>query len=434
MERKKVLIITYHWPPSGGITVLRCLKFAKYLRNFGWEPIIFTAKNASYQVVDYHNEKDIPENIELHQVPIFEPINAFKKISGRKKNEALQNITSNSTKKRTLIDKLGMWVRGNFFIPDARYRWIKPSIKYLSLYLEKNPVDAILTDGPPHTNTVIGLELSKKFGIPWLADFQDPWTQVDYYEKLYIGKRADKKHKLLEQEVFQNAQKITIASPTWKKDLESIGAKNVDVIFYGYDEEDFKTYRPIASDKFIIFHGGLLGNDRNPSQLFKALQALIQENPSLRSLIQIELAGEVDIAVIESIKKYNLESNLTLLGMISRKEVMQKYAQSSLLLLPINQAKNAQGRVPGKLFEMLRSQKPILVFGPNNGDVKQIVESKTRGISYEYEDFHGIYQFLKLALDQKQFINFSPEENVDEFSNEQITGKIARYLDEISKR
>jgi hypothetical protein len=177
--------------------VLRCLKIAKYLRDFGWEPIIFTAENAAYQYLDFSNEKDIPEGVEIHKVPIIEPINAFKFFSGRKKDAPLQNITANSAKKKTFIDKLGMWLRGNFFIPDARFMWIKPSVAYLSDYLKNNPVDAIFTDGPPHTNTVIGMRLSQRFGIPWIADFQDPWTQVDYYEDLYIGKRADKKHNAL---------------------------------------------------------------------------------------------------------------------------------------------------------------------------------------------------------------------------------------------
>jgi hypothetical protein len=430
---KKVLIITYHWPPSGGITVLRCLKFVKYLREFGWEPVVFTAENASYQFLDFTNEKDIPEGLEIHKVPIFEPINLFKKLSGRKKNQPLQNITSNSAKKKTIVDTLGMWVRGNFFIPDARYRWIKPSVKYLENYLQNNKIDAILTDGPPHTNTVIGLKLAQKFMIPWLADFQDPWTQVDYYDKLYIGKRADRKHKALEQAVFKTAKKITIASPTWKKDLESIGAKNVDVIYYGFDEPEFEHFQTKESTDFIFFHGGLLGEDRNPISFLNALKQLLIEHPEIRSNVRIKLAGEVDHAVRESIRINDLDGLTEYMGMIPRQQVLEEYAEASMLLLPINKAANAKGRIPGKLFEMLRTGKPILVFGPNDGDVKQIVEEKQLGKSFDYSEELFIYAYLKKALIHNEIGNFNPSQHVSEYSNKAITQKIAGYLDEIAE-
>jgi hypothetical protein len=429
---KKVLIITYHWPPSGGITVLRCLKFVKYLREFGWEPIVFTADNAAYQFLDFGNEKDIPEGIEIHKVPIFEPINAFKKISGRKKNVPLQNITSNSAKKKTVVDKFAMWLRGNFFIPDARYRWIKPSVKYLNNYLQTHTVDAILTDGPPHTNTVIGMRIAQKFALPWLADFQDPWTQVDYYSKLYIGKRADKKHRALEQEVFQTANKITIASPTWKKELEAIGANNVSVIYYGFDEPDFMQYSPEPTPQFNIFHGGLLGEDRNPISFANALSDLFLIYPELKNTVRIRLAGEVDLSVKLTLEKTGLAEITDYLGMISRVDVLKEYASASLLLLPINKAENAKGRVPGKLFEMLRSQRPILVFGPEDGDVKAIVEGKNRGKSFDYDDTRSIYQFLENALVHQLMDNFSANASVSEFSNREITAKIAALLNEIT--
>jgi hypothetical protein len=412
--------------------VLRCLKIAKYLRDFGWEPIIFTAENAAYQYLDYTNEKDIPEGLEIHKVPIVEPINTFKFFSGRKKNAPLQNITANSSRKKTIIDKLGMWVRGNFFIPDARFMWIKPSVSYLSDYLKNNPVDAIFTDGPPHTNTVIGMRLSQRFGIPWLADFQDPWTQVDYYSELYIGKRADKKHNALEQEVFNTAKKITIASPAWKTDLESIGARNVDVLYYGYDEADFEGFQSIKNDVFTIVHAGLLGSDRNPIGFFESLGKLIEQHPDLAANIQIQLAGEVDYSVQQTIEANGLAQVTKYFGMISRQEVLNLYAASSLLLLPVNKAANAKGRIPGKLFELLRTGKPMVVFGPDDGDVKHLVEEKRRGSSFEYMDITSIGMYLEKVLLKSEFENFDPSLSVEEFSNRKLTEKVAHLLDEIA--
>jgi len=427
---KKVLIITYSWPPAGGIGVLRCLKFVKYLRDFGWEPVVLTAENPSYQFLDYDNLNEVPDGIEIHKVPIFEPINAFKKITGRKKDIPLQNITNNSAQKRSIIDKFGMWVRGNFFIPDARSAWIKPCVKYLDHYLEKNQIDAILTDGPPHTNTVIGMRISQKHNIPWLADFQDPWTQVDYYSELYIGKRADRIHRALEQEVFQTAKKITVASPSWKKDLESIGGKNVDVIYYGFDETDFAEFSAKEEDSFIIFHGGLLGQDRNPETFFSVLSDLINLHPVIGNKIKLKFAGEVDLTVVNSLKKYKLLEYTELMGMIPRKQVIKEYEKASLLLLPINKADNAAGRIPGKLFEILRTGKNILVLGPDDGDVKSIVEMEKRGRSFEYDNKDLLQAYISdLLLKKAENINLSG--NIDAYSNRLITGKIAKYLDEM---
>lgn len=433
-KRKKVLVITYFWPPSGGIGVLRNLKFVKYLRDFGWEPIVYTVENPSYPFLDLNNEKEVPEGVQVLKGRIWEPMSLFKKISGRKKNDPLQNITVTTSSKKTVIDKFGIWVRGNFFIPDARAGWIKPSVKVLSEFLKENKIDAILTDGPPHTNTVIGMHLSQKFNIPWLADFQDPWTQVDYYQLMPIGKRADAKHRALEQEVFKTAKKITIASPSWKRDLEQIGAKNVDVIYYGYDEADFKSFEKKKTNYFKIFHAGLLGDDRNLSCFFEVISELILENPELKNILRIEFAGEVDFSNKEAVSNNDLEEITTFHGMISRKDVITHYESSSLLLLPVNRSENAQGRIPGKLFECMRSFVPILVFGPINGDVKNIVESKKLGISVEYSiNKEQQKRYVLYLIDRfLQNIPLLEENDISEYSNFELTKKIASYLDVIA--
>lgn len=434
-QRKKLLIITYYWPPAGGITVLRCLKLAKYIRKFGWEPIIYTVSNPSYQFTDASNDKDIPENIQILKGKILDPTEIFKRISGRKKSEALVNITNITDRRNSIIDKIGIWIRGNFFIPDARRLWIKPSVKYLSEYLQEHPVDAIFTDGPPHTNTVIGLRLAARFNIPWLADFQDPWTQVDYYKQMMVGKRAHRIHSRLEQEVFKTADKITIASPTWKKELESIGAKDVSVFYYGFDEEEFKTYAKKENPVFKIFHGGLLGDDRNPEILFEVISDIIREDPSRKKRISIELAGQIDHKVKNSISYYALDENTKYLGQLTRLQVFKNYEDSALLLLPINKADNAAGRMPGKLYEYLRAQTSILVFGPENGDVKNIVESKQLGRSFPYDVEKSILKEYILYLLRQHDNNKITALNVDvsEFSNEEQTRKIAQYLDDITR-
>ena len=334
-EKKRVLIITYYWPPSGGVGVHRCLKFAKYLRDFGWEPVVYTAENAHYPYFDDTNFVHIPEGITILKQPIWEPYNLFKLASGRKPSSAMNNPV-HVRDKRTWVDNLAIWIRGNFFIPDARKFWIKPSVKYLSKWLKNNHIDAVLSDGPPHTNTVIACRLSKKFNIPWLADYQDPWTQVDYYKLLKLIRCAHKKHVRMEQDAFNTAAKTTIASPTWKKDLESIGAQNVDVIFWGYDEQEFQAVKPNLDTKFSITHAGMLGFDRLPETFFKVLGDMKQEVEGFSENLSIQFPGMVDYSIVEELKKNNLFENSWLPGTISRTEAIERTFNSQVLFLPLN--------------------------------------------------------------------------------------------------
>ncbi len=428
---KKVLIITYYWPPSGAIGVHRCLKFAKYLGKYGWTPVIYTAKDAQYPYRDTSNEKHIPPGITILKHPIREPFKLFKFFSGRRKQAVLTNPLQVRDKKMKAMDRLGIWIRGNFFIPDARSLWIKPSVKYLSKYLKDNPVDAILSDGPPHTNTVIACRLAQKFGIPWLADFQDPWTQVDYYKDFMLSRYADRKHRRMEQEAFRTARKITIASPSWKYNLEQIGAKNVDVIYWGYDGDDFEGLTLHSPKKdFVISHAGLLGHDRLPRAFFSVLRELLEEDPSLSERLKIKLAGSVDYIVKQCIEEDGLSTYTEYLGNIKRDEALRLTAHSSLLLLPLNRADNAKGRIPGKLFEQMRSATPILAFGPLDSDVAKILKQTGTGELFAYEDKQGLKQTLWHHLQEKQEKEVSSR--ILPYSVERQVAQLAEYLHQIT--
>lgn len=430
---KKVLVISYNWPPAGGIGVLRNLKFVKYLRYFGWEPIVFAPTNADYPYLDHGNFNDVPDSLKVIKKPIIEPFRLFKLISNRK-NTPINNIVHVKDKK-SYIDDLAIWIRGNFFIPDARALWIGPSVKFLTKYLRENPVDAILTDGPPHTNTVIGTRVSQQTGIPFLADFQDPWTQVDYYSLFKIGKRADKIHKKLEQETFAIAKKITIASPTWKNDLEAIGAKNVDVIYYGYDEDDFVSLKATPDHFFTFTHAGLLGTDRNPINFLQAVSELNKEIPEFREMARIKLIGQIDFTVLQTIEQLRLDNQLIQLGTIPRQQALQEIVNSWVLLLPLNKAENVGGRMPGKFYEYMRANRPIMSFGPNGTDVESIINEYELGKNFTWEDVKSVKTFIRQQFAQFKQHNFSLKSGTKDyssFSNYNQTKKIAGFLDEIA--
>jgi hypothetical protein len=394
---------------------------------------VYIPEGAEYPYLDNSNFKDIPDGVEIIKGKIVEPFKAFKILTGRKKAN-LNNIV-HVRDKQSFFDKIGIFIRGNFFIPDARSLWIKPSVKTLTKYLSKNRVQAIFTDGPPHTNTVIGTKISKISGIPHLADFQDPWTQVDYYKLFKITSWADKIHKRLEQDSFKQASKITIASPSWKEDIESIGAKNVDVLYYGYDEADFENIVAVPDRLFTFCHAGLLGLDRNPNAFFEVIQSLNTEIPSFKNHFRLKLIGQVDFEVTNTINQHNLAGQVLLIGTVQRDVALQEICNSWVLLLPLNKAENAKGRMPGKFYEYMRSQRPIISFGPLDSDVAAIIEDYKVGENFTYENTNNLKGYIKKLYHNycnNSFLPVQSAKDISVFSNENQTKKLGQYLDEIA--
>ncbi|WP_116106181.1 glycosyl transferase family 1 [Lewinella sp. IMCC34191] len=432
---KRVLIITYYWPPSGGIAVLRCLKFAKYLRRYGWEPVIFTAENAHYPTFDASNEKDVPADLEVIRQPIWEPYAWYKKFMGKPADENVNNVFYTDEAAGGWKHELAVWVRSNFFIPDARATWIKGSVKRILDYLKTNPVNAILSDGPPHSNTRIATLVSKATGLPWLADFQDPWTQVDYYQLLNLTGWGRQKHERQEQAAFRQASLTTIVSPHWKRDLEAIGANNVRVLYWGYDPEDFEDLERQPHQKFTLTHLGIMGYDRNPEVLFRAIQQLKQEEPGFAEDFELRLYGQVDHRVRASIEAYDLLEQTNFAGTVTRAEALQEMKNSHLLLLLLNQQENALGRVPGKLFEYLAVRRPIMNFGPVESDVAAMIEETESGSSFGYDflpalvakqlkEHYAVYKGRRSAG--------KTNANIKQYSHPQLVRKLSTFLDEIA--
>ena len=432
--RKRVLIITYYWPPSGGITVLRCLKFAKYLRDYGWEPIIFTAKGAHYPTIDESNDRDVPAGIEVIRQPIWEPYALYKKFMGKPADENVNNVFYTDSASGGWKHDLAVWVRSNFFIPDARATWVSGSVKRLLAYLKDHPVDALLSDGPPHSNTRIATLVSRATGTPWLADFQDPWTQVDYYQLLKLTEWGRKKHELQEQEAFATAAKTTIVSPTWKKELEAIGARNVGVLPYGYDPDDFAGLTRRPHEKFTLTHIGIMGYDRNPTVLFGAMAKLKEELPGFSELFELRLFGQVDYRVREAMEAAGVLDLVNFAGNVPRAEALQQILDSHLLLLLLNQQENARGRIPGKLFEYLAVRRPILNFGPTDSDAAAIIAEGPSGKTFPYTTSVDI-----LARTLVQYFEERSKagraqlatESIQPYRHPELVRKLATWLDEI---
>lgn len=430
---KRVLIISYYWPPAGGISVIRPLKLAKYISEFGWEPVVCTAENPHFPFEDENAAYEIPKGLEIIKVPIVEPYEIYKKITGQKEKSALADVIYNAPK-RSFLHNLSVWIRGNFFIPDARCLWINPVVKELTNYLEKNPVDAIITTGPPHSVNRIGYLLNKKLHIPWLADFQDPWTQVDYYKHFKISKWAHKRHRKMENQIFDNANLITIVSNSWKKDLVSIGAKNIEVIPLGYDTTDFAE-NIMLDTKLTLTHLGLLGEDRSPTVLIEAIAELCKQNKDFSNHFQLQLVGKVNEKLKQLVNKLGIIEQVSFAGQVNRDAALEIMQASQLLLLLLNKAENVSGRIPGKVFEYFGARRPILSLGPENTDIDlMLVESGAgENIAYSNKDKLKIYLLDQLNQYLKNGIN--PTSNsVKKFTHKEVSATFAKHLETITRK
>jgi len=430
---KKVLIITYYWFPSGGAGVQRWLKFAKYLRDFGWEPIIYTPENPEFPSIDNSFEKDLPVGLKVLKTPIWEPYNVYRNLTGKKKNEPINAAFISETKEHGWKEKLSIWIRGNFLIPDPRRFWIKPSVRYLTEYLKENPVDAMITTGPPHSMHLIGLGLKKNIpDLPWVADFRDPWTNIDFYKELKLTWLADKVHHRLEKKVVRNADSMVTVSNGWKADFEKMKPKRIQMISNGYDESDVQQIEVQLDEKFSISHIGTLNSARNPKTVWKVLSDLCAENADFKNNLQIQLVGKVDFTVLEAIRNYGLQDQLLKIDYLPHRDAIAKQQSSQLLLLLINQSPNANGILTGKFYEYLASKRPILAIGPTDGDAATVLREAGAGTMVDFTDEittkEAILNYYAHYKNNSFTVN---SESVERFSRRSLTGELATLLNSL---
>ena len=427
---KRVLIITYYWPPSGGSGVQRWLKMSKYLPENGWQPVIYTAEDAEYPIEDQSLMNDVAPEAEVIRRPIVEPYTFYKKFLGIKKGEKVKaGFINDGAKKMGWKENLSVWLRGNLFIPDARCWWIRPSVRFLKRYLKEHPVDAIISTGPPHSMHLIAKELHKKFNIPWVADFRDPWTDIDFYKDLKLTRRSDRKHHRLERQVLSEATRVVTVGWDCAKGLENHGANNVAVITNGYDFFDISNENYQKTSILTMSHIGIIGANRNPEMFWEAISEL--DIP-----MKIRLIGQIDNSVIESIKRYNIENYVEIIPYIPHNQVIEEQQKSDVLLLFVNNTPNAKGILTGKLFEYIASGRPILSIGLENGDSARILNETQSGVTVDFNDKEKMKSVIRDFVEKyndNQLIT-RHNEMVEKYSRRNLTKDFVKLLNETLKQ
>jgi glycosyltransferase involved in cell wall biosynthesis len=423
---KKVLIISYYWPPAGGPGVQRWLKFSKYLPHYGIEPILYVPENAYYPLKDISLLEQVPEKIKVLKKPIFEPYTFAKLLSGKDTQKISSGIIPEA-RQQGILQKLMLFIRGNCFIPDARRFWIKPSVNFLTTYLQENKIDTVITTGPPHSMHLIGLRLKQKLKLNWIADFRDPWTQIGYHNKLKLLSISQKKHERLEKAVLEEADQVITTSFTTREEFLKSTSTPIEVITNGYDHEKIE---PVSLDQhFSISHIGSLLSGRNPQNLWQALRELVNESEEFAKNLELKLTGAVGEPVLESIKKCDLDKYLSVKGYVSHGEALQLQRSSQVLLLIEIDSPETRGIIPGKLFEYMISNRPILAVGPKHADVQKIIRETNTGVFFHYSEKEEIKNhILKQYREFKEDRLKSHPIGLQQYSRKELTAKLAKLI------
>lgn len=426
---KRVLIITYYWPPSGGSGVQRWVKFSKYLPSQGWQPVIYTPENPDMPSIDQSLYSDIPGEAEIIKRPITEIYSIYRRISGNKGGGEVNPINS---QKKTLKQKLMLAIRGNLFIPDPRISWLRPSVRFLKKYLREHPVDVIVSTGPPHSMHLIAREVSKATGIPWVADFRDPWTRMFYFKHLALSDWARKKHEKLEKMVLDDASAVVAVSPLVQEEFKTMTGNRIELVTNGYDPEDFgQVVEP--DGHFNIVHTGLFASDGNPETLWKVLSDLCREDARFADQLRIRLVGKNDTMILDSIHAAGLERNLVDLGYRDHTVAVREQMGSTMLILPLRKEPEYRATLPGKLFEYLGSQRPVLGIGQTDGAMARILADTGAGETFEWDDEAGIRAYVLkrwekfLAGDDDSV----PDNNIEQYSRKATARKMAALLESL---
>lgn len=435
---KRVLIITYYWPPAGGSGVQRWLKYSKYLPENGWKPIIYTPENPELPARDESMAAEIHPDTEVLKRPILEPYQWYKWLTGRKESVNVGFIRSASDGPESRLEKLSRWVRGNFFIPDARVFWVRPSVRFLQKYVAEHGADAIISTGPPHSMHLIAKRLQAATGLPWLADFRDPWTGIDFYDDLLLSKGADRQHHRLERAVLSSADAVTTVSPRIGRELQEKGAEpaKTHIVANGYDEADLPESLPSGRDptNFTLLHSGSLVPSRNPVSLWKALAACCLEMPAFDEKLRIRLIGSVDGSVHQSLKQHGLLKKADILPYMPHREALGEVFRADVLLLLINRTPNAEGFLSGKVFEYLLSRRPVFCVGPVEGDAAALLQETGGGVSHHFDDVEGmkarLLSWFRRHEQDKAMID-SKEDVIRQYSRRAQAGHIARLLNHL---
>ena len=416
----------------------RWVKFAKYLPLEGWQPVIYTPENPEQLAIDESLAAEIPAEAEVVKTRIVEPYEIYKKLL-RKSGHSKEAVEVNpvNAQNKSFLQKAAMWVRGNLFRPDPRCLWIGPSVRFLKKYLKEHPVDLIVSTGPPQSMHLIGRRLALETGIPWIADFRDPWTKIFYFKHLSMTRATEKWHKKMEKRVLDDATVVVAVSPLVQQEFQAMTQTPVELITNGFDECDFSAERCHKaeggpSQEFCITHTGLFAADGNPTVLWDVLSEKYNSDDAFRKSLKIKLIGKTDDSILAALNTSGLSEAVDNIGYLPHSEAVEQQRKASLLILPLRKEPEYKAVLPGKLFEYLASRRPVLGIGQPDGAMAMILKQTHTGAVIDWENRDSIKQFIDSCWEKHLAGELTIEgEDISQFTRRNLTHRMAQLFDSL---
>lgn len=391
---RRVLYIAYYFPPAGGPGVQRTLKFVRYLPDHGWEPTVVTvrADRAAWPATDPSMLAEVPDAVEVVRTHAWDPYAAYARLKGRSKADSV-GVGFADPEAPGLFEQVARFIRANVFLPDARVGWVPFARRAVARLMREQQFDALITTGPPHSTHLVGRWAADRFGLPWLADFRDPWADLSYYDQLPFLPWSRALDARQEQRTLNRAEALVTVSRAVAELLSGRTATPVHVIPNGYDPEDFRGVLPVRGDGFRVVYVGTLTEAQNPHALWETLVALRAGGRDVR----LHLVGRVDAAVRNSLMASGLapddadrdDSPVRITPYVPHREAVAHMLGADLLLLCVPRTAESEGILTGKLFEYLAAGRPLLAMGPAVSDAARIIREAGAGVMVEYSDRAG---------------------------------------------
>jgi len=428
MLSKPILIITYYWPPSGGSGVQRWVYFSKYLKKLGYSPIVLTIdlKSASYPAIDRSLINET-QGIPVHYVKSFNWIKIYSWFKKGKKDKIPQGEFS----KKGLVDHIAAFIRGNFFIPDARVNWAKSAIKEALRIVKSHKIEKIITTGPPHSTHLIGLNLKKQLNFKWIADFRDPWTDIFYVKSFYRLSFAKKKDKLFERKVLSNANAIiTTTSENFQKDLQSKISINQNFfkIYNGYDSDLFKKIKKRKNKDFQIVFTGLLTENHPYKEFIESFIKFLKKDPKVN--VKIILAGSISEKILN---EFNQISNIEFHGYINHQDAVNLMIDGNILLNFMYKQEKNTTMISGKLIEYMATGNPVLMIGDKKSEASKLLSKQTYNLTADPKETKIISNFIK-----SNYINWIEKKEIKneidvikDYTREETTRSLIEIIEKI---
>lgn len=413
----------------------RWVKFAKFLPSLGWTPVVYTPENPEMTSVDESLLADIDPGLELIKAPILEPYGVYRKLTAKGSKDATKTeVNPINGGKKSFKQKLALFVRANLFLPDPRVWWVRPSVKRLRRYLEEHPVDAIITTGPPHSMHLIGRRLSAATGIPWVADFRDPWTRMFYFKHLPLAGWARRWHERMEQRVLDEAAAVIAVTPFVQRDFQDRTSTRVEMITNGFDESDFQQ-EVVPDGRFNITHTGLFASDGIPDVLWDVLKDMCSEDPAFQAALRIRLVGKTDKEVIDSLEQRGLGANVVNCGYLGHKDAVREQMNASMLILPLRKDPEYRKTLPGKVFEYIASRRPVLGIGQEDGAMAQIVRETQAGATCDWNNKESMRAFVQAQWERHKAGEWEfSASGIERYTRQSTARQVADLLDSIVKK